>query len=203
MVEGRNRAPEQFARHLRRQLRVTASLTIMLMIVACGDREQGKQVKMKQDAQEALELGGFVLAHAIWKADGEIGESVVPFSMTVDREGRKLQVYDTDRLEEGVAMAQESLLQMQPTLEAWALAYETVNTRTGEELITVDIWDKRGFTARIHQQYFPRTNEQPFSIAGRPLVFVGDELQTDEFYRAAVMKGIESHERARGYWMSR
>lgn len=148
----------------------------------------------------SLELGGFVLAHAIWKADGEIGEDLVSFSM-LDIDGqRRLEVYATGDLGLGVELGKKRFLESRDRISIGALAYVTVTQPTGEEAITVDIWHEGGFQATLRQGYRPKTRDRPFALDGEIVILIQGRKSADTAMLEAVFAGIDSHPEARGHW---
>jgi hypothetical protein len=171
-------------------------VVLPLLIGGCGRPTASDAGVMEPAAERALELGGFVLAHAIWKADGEPGEVLVPFSVTESESGRTQQVYAADRIEKGVEEGLKKLNEMQPQLEGWAFAYAGTERPSGADLVVVQVWRTGGFEAKIVQRY----KQQPFSLDGEPEIYVDHQAVDANSHRKALMKGIDQHEKARHYW---
>ena len=148
---------------------------------------------------KAMEMAGFVLAHAAWKCDGEAGNVLVPFSMFETKKSRITSVYALPRLEDGVKAGRAAMEKKRPLALSTALAYAGIERPSGADIIVVEVWYKAG-TFEITQKYKLPTKSHPFSLVGDPQITVGHKPTSDKNLTAALFAGINQHEPARHYW---
>jgi hypothetical protein len=170
--------------------------------------------------QNALEVAGFVLAHAAWSVSDTADDGVLcPLAMVERDGGRRLMRFEATTQCDAVARGKKAMADLTESADAWAFAREgatsevaayegATNDHPPDELsrsaLTLEFWAKGMDTPLAIVQHFERPcRAGRFVVRGAPVVLVdgshADEELAAEVHRG-VMAGVRTHPKVADLW---
>lgn len=165
---------------------------------------------MSSVPQNALEVAGFVLAHAAWSVSDTSDDGVLcPLAMVERDGGRRLMRFEATTQCDAVARGKKAMADLKESADAWAFAREgaaseqTPDAPPGSAL-TLEFWAKGMDTPLAIVQHFERPcRAGRFVVRGAPMVLVdgskADEELAAEVHRG-VMAGVRTHPKVADLW---
>jgi hypothetical protein len=158
-------------------------------------------------SENALLLGGFVLAHAVWRVS-EIseGELLAPFVITEHDGNRQIHMFETEAHEDSIRDAMNFLEEAKTSVDTWAFAREGLLNEGGQkvDIVTITLWAKdMEEEAAIIQRFEPVGNAGTFRLIGEPMIVVAgveQPLNIAKLVIETVIQGVEQHPKARTQW---
>ena len=132
-----------------------------------------------------LQVAGFVLAHGANSAtELDEDERLIPFGMAVVKGNQNLIRIDSGSETEEIANCKNKLESQKLLSEACAVIYQSTKTsKSGDSsyIYNVAAWE-RGMDVdfRLVQIFQPSAKGEMIKIVGEPLLFVNDEIVTDQ-----------------------
>ncbi|MEE9394558.1 MAG: hypothetical protein V3W41_18850 [Planctomycetota bacterium] len=158
-------------------------------------------------SDQALNLGGFVLAHAAWSiSDADDGALLVPL-LVVEKSGeRRMSRFEAETQEEAIACGFDAIDRLGDDVEVWAFAREALMKGEDEshDALVVHVWAK-GMSdwIMILQAYKPINSERPFQLNSQFEVVIGDATVEDAALAPLseeIDRGINDHPQAALMW---
>lgn len=159
---------------------------------------------------KALEVAGFVLAHAAWSVSDTRGDDVLcPLAMVERDGGRRLMRFEAATNVDAVARGKKVIADLTESADAWAFAREGMaqddqNPDAGCDVLTLEFW-ARGMDApvAIVQRFDRPSKAGRFVVRGVPEVLVAgshaDEETAAEVHRG-MMAGVQAHPKVADLW---
>jgi hypothetical protein len=158
-------------------------------------------------SENALLLGGFVLAHAVWRvSEMPEGELLAPFVITEHEGNRQIHMFDSETHEDSIREAMTFLEEVKPTVDTWAYAREGLLNEEGKkvDIVTITLWSKdMEEEAAIIQRFEPLGTFGTFRLIGEPMIVVAgveQPLNLAKLVIETVIQGVEQHPKARIQW---
>ena len=162
--------------------------------------------------QNALEVAGFVLAHAAWSVSDTADDGVLCPLIMVERDGgRRLMRFEATTQCDAVARGKKAMADLTESADAWEFAREGAagsdapadGPPPGPSL-TLEFWAKGMDTPLAIVQHFERPSRAGrFVVRGAPGVLVdgshADEELAAEVHRG-VMAGVRTHPKVADLW---
>lgn len=159
---------------------------------------------------KALEVAGFVLAHAAWSvSDTSDDDLLCPLAMVERDGGRRLMRFEATSQCDAVARGKKVMADLSESADAWAFAREGAvpdeqNPGMKRDALTLEFWAKGMDAPLAIVQAFERPSKSGrFVVRGAPQVLV-DGSQADEELAAevhrGVLAGVQAHPKVADLW---
>ncbi len=158
---------------------------------------------------EALNFGGFVLAHAAVVANAlEPGELICPFAVVSNGSDRQILHFEAESQTEAVEQGKASLEQLKAKIDFWAFGREGLYGEIDKpeakvDALVVSAWT-HGMEEAVNLLQRFRTKQAGFALFGPIEVVVNGQVQEGDLaaaMRAVVKQGIAKHPQG-GNWGS-
>lgn len=166
--------------------------------------------------QNALEVAGFVLAHAAWSVSDTTDDGVLcPLAMVERDGGRRLMRFEATSQCDAVARGKKAMADLTETADAWAFAREgatsdgaaadgAADDQGPRSALTLEFWAKGMDTPLAIVQHFERPcRAGRFVVRGAPVVLVdgshADDALAAEVHRG-VLAGVRAHPKVADLW---